>query len=546
MKTITFYSYKGGVGRSLALSNIAIRLSELKKKVCVLDFDLEAPGLQFKFNNYTPSKEIEKGIVDYIDEFTTNQIIPKSIKDFSIDLLPPNNLFEKIQLIPAGNIDNPLYWKKLSGINWSSMFYEEESRGVEFFLDLKHKIETELQPDFLLIDSRTGITDIAGITLKLLADEAVILAANNQENLYGSKKIIKSLVDDENNLFGKTPQITFILTRLPYKDTAKDRTTESLIVRRRIIEIQNEIPAARFETLIIHSDRRLEESERELIGDDYEEKSVSISNDYLKLFDHLTINMLSEVELLIFKNKKRAEKEYIIGLKEIDISKKIAHFAKAIELDKTKFIYFYQIGLAYNSKKDLLIAKQNLEKALILKPDSIDVLNELAWINIELEDLESALTCAKNILTEDSLDWRSYLIKANIFQKRNDLIEAKVELDYAIDNLNNNFELDFALNNRADLLRILNNYEMAYKDIFRAIEINPELPIYFATLAEIYASEGKTNEFYLNLNIALSKGITAEAMRSAKDVYEKFKDEEKFIALMAKYSIDMNEIFNEE
>ena len=45
MKTITFYSYKGGVGRTLALANIAKRLSEFGKKVCLIDFDLEAPGL---------------------------------------------------------------------------------------------------------------------------------------------------------------------------------------------------------------------------------------------------------------------------------------------------------------------------------------------------------------------------------------------------------------------------------------------------------------------------------------------------------------------
>ena len=45
MKTITFYSYKGGVGRSLTLSNIATRLADLGKKVCIIDFDLEAPGL---------------------------------------------------------------------------------------------------------------------------------------------------------------------------------------------------------------------------------------------------------------------------------------------------------------------------------------------------------------------------------------------------------------------------------------------------------------------------------------------------------------------
>ncbi|RYG12556.1 MAG: hypothetical protein EOO07_18865, partial [Chitinophagaceae bacterium] len=97
MKTVTFYSYKGGVGRSLALSNIAIRLSELNKKVCVLDFDLEAPGLHFKFKNYKRSRKIEKGIVDYIYQFSNNGILPNSIKDYSISLKPSNNYFESIE-----------------------------------------------------------------------------------------------------------------------------------------------------------------------------------------------------------------------------------------------------------------------------------------------------------------------------------------------------------------------------------------------------------------------------------------------------------------
>ena len=68
MKTITFYSYKGGVGRSLALANIATRLAEFGKKVCLLDFDLEAPGLHYKFSTLLSNqkKEIKNGIVDYI------------------------------------------------------------------------------------------------------------------------------------------------------------------------------------------------------------------------------------------------------------------------------------------------------------------------------------------------------------------------------------------------------------------------------------------------------------------------------------------------
>ena len=544
MKTITFYSYKGGVGRSLALSNIAIRLSELNKKVCVLDFDLEAPGLHFKFENYSRSKIIEKGIVDYIDEFSTKKIIPKSIKDYAVELTPANKIFEPIQLIPSGNIDDSAYWKKLSCINWSTLFYEEDSKGVEFFLDLKHKIETEIQPDFLLIDSRTGITDIAGITLKLLADEAVILAANNEENMYGSKKIIKSLIDKENLLFGKTPKIIFVLTRLPFTDAAKDKEKELAIINRRTQECKKALGLPEFEIMVIHSDRRLEESERPLIGDDYEAKGVSISNDYLKLFDKLTEDVLTLEEVVIFKNKKKAEKEFLNGITEKENTQKIIHFNKAIELDNTKFEYFLQRGIFFISIKQYANAQVDLHEAYNLNTESVKVIDNLACAYFANKQMKEALFYAEESLKKDSENWYPYWLKSGIYRELNNIEMSLNMINKILNEINPN--IDFILNSRAHLLRLSGNYTNAYKDIFKAIEMNPERALYFATLAEIYADDDKEEEFYLNLNIAFSKELHPIELNSSQDVYRKFQEKERFIQLLDKYSIDISEIFTEE
>jgi len=48
VETVAFYSYKGGVGRSLLLANAARFLATLGKGVVALDFDFEAPGLHYK------------------------------------------------------------------------------------------------------------------------------------------------------------------------------------------------------------------------------------------------------------------------------------------------------------------------------------------------------------------------------------------------------------------------------------------------------------------------------------------------------------------
>jgi len=59
MEVITFYSYKGGVGRTLALANIAFYLSKFEFNVCILDFDVEAPGIHHKFSEQLKKTKIE-------------------------------------------------------------------------------------------------------------------------------------------------------------------------------------------------------------------------------------------------------------------------------------------------------------------------------------------------------------------------------------------------------------------------------------------------------------------------------------------------------
>ena len=44
-KIITFYSFKGGTGRSMALANVAWILASQGKRVLAVDWDLDSPGL---------------------------------------------------------------------------------------------------------------------------------------------------------------------------------------------------------------------------------------------------------------------------------------------------------------------------------------------------------------------------------------------------------------------------------------------------------------------------------------------------------------------
>ena len=221
-------------------------------------------------------------------------------------------------------------------IKWGEMFYSEKPEGVSFFLDLKARIEKTFEPDFLLIDSRTGITDISGITLRILADQVVILCINNQENLFGTKKIIKSLTSPANKLFGKTPEINFVLTRVPFGPNEKEK--EHLVIEKLKRDFSLSFQLSDFEVSVIHSDKRIEEEESYLSSPDYDYQPGSISNDYLKLFETITGDQLHLDNR--FLTAKRAEVEFHKSTLEVNPKMRLQLVNRAIELDNSKYSYF--------------------------------------------------------------------------------------------------------------------------------------------------------------------------------------------------------------
>src|SRR5262245_21830082 len=68
---ITFYSYKGGSGRSMAVANIAWILASAGNRVLSVDWDLEAPGLHRYFAPFLSDKDLtgSEGLIDLLIEF---------------------------------------------------------------------------------------------------------------------------------------------------------------------------------------------------------------------------------------------------------------------------------------------------------------------------------------------------------------------------------------------------------------------------------------------------------------------------------------------
>jgi len=196
---ITFYSYKGGVGRTLALANSAWLFANHTMepaKVLVVDFDLAAPGLHRVLK--MPGKTTALGIVDYVTEYLATATVP------DISRFIHKTAFPQIDIIPAGKLD-ARYQTRLDLISWKSVY--EQAHGFLLIDALKRSINGLAQDyDYVLIDSLTGFSDVGGICVRQLADSVVLLFRLNQQNLDGIATVYKSL--DKTQDLNVTPVIT--------------------------------------------------------------------------------------------------------------------------------------------------------------------------------------------------------------------------------------------------------------------------------------------------------------------------------------------------
>lgn len=209
---VTFYSFKGGVGRSTALGMVAISLANRNRRVVVVDFDLEAPGISILFRpNLASENEAESyGILDYLHQrhLTPEENIPPIANCIhQVDLPGRGELF----LVPAGEYDEN-YIHRLAEFDrrtWQS-FYKGAANPVEQMIsDIKEQVD----PDVILIDARPGFNDTGAIALLDLADTGIICFSPTDQSFDGLRWVIQA-ARKQSDYRGK-PDLRFLLTPMP-------------------------------------------------------------------------------------------------------------------------------------------------------------------------------------------------------------------------------------------------------------------------------------------------------------------------------------------
>jgi MinD-like ATPase involved in chromosome partitioning or flagellar assembly len=275
MRVVTFYSYKGGVGRTLACANFGIYLAKTGQKVVLADMDFEAPGLDSKFFS-DATTNISNGLLDQISAFQRGQPLP--------NLSPiPIGLTEEVarsggmlQLIPAGNYGSPnKYYETLSGLDWNLLLRTEE--GLAFWFDLVSRIKSQFNPDVFVIDSRTGITEIGGLCTQVLPDTVLLLSSTSPESMAGTRRMYEIIRTSQvvKEIRGNRPPIDLrvVLTRLPRQESPED------LDRKLKLRLNLEVPRLYY----VFADGQLA-TEEYLAMNSSAGKAKSMLSDYVELF----------------------------------------------------------------------------------------------------------------------------------------------------------------------------------------------------------------------------------------------------------------------
>jgi hypothetical protein len=235
-KIISFYSYKGGTGRTMALSNLAWVLASNGYDVLLIDWDLEAPGLHRYLRKFLIDPELSAtpGLIDYVweavrvsmtpgDELHPSSVDFPQLEDYVVGIDWDFPSGGSMAFVPAGQQDAN-YAQRVNTFDWDR-FYERLGGGK--LLQAERDI-LRSNYDFILIDSRTGVSDTSSICTVQMPDQLVVLFTLNRQSIRGASAVAASVRAQR----GDSLPIYPVPTRIEDAETDKARLALAYARRR--------------------------------------------------------------------------------------------------------------------------------------------------------------------------------------------------------------------------------------------------------------------------------------------------------------------------
>jgi septum site-determining protein MinD len=195
-KMVAVHSYKGGTGKTLISTNLAVTLAKHGKKVCLLDLDFRAPSLstllkiekaEYWLNDYLNGVcEIDKALIDLSDRIANQG-------KFFVGLANPS--VEAIR-------------------DMSSKDRKWEMRALGRLLSLRNSLLNAKGFDYVIFDTSPGL-QYSSINAIVSADIVIVATTLDNSDVEGTRRMLRDLYD----LFEKKTVI--VLNKVLYDDALR-------------------------------------------------------------------------------------------------------------------------------------------------------------------------------------------------------------------------------------------------------------------------------------------------------------------------------------
>jgi hypothetical protein len=224
----------------MALANIAALMSRWQRKVLVVDWDLEAPGIEKYFrqlpslNRHGEEQTEAPGVLDLVEAHITGKAL--CWEDCVVEFRAFPHA-EPLHVITAGKgASSEAYSSRLKEIDWDELLAREE-RGIGPMLDELRESWVQ-NYDFVLIDSRTGISDIGGICTIIFPDALVVFFTASEQSIEGSRFVMRRAREVQEGLPVERGRLVSVPVLARDESQAEYETSQGW--RQRIVEQMSE------------------------------------------------------------------------------------------------------------------------------------------------------------------------------------------------------------------------------------------------------------------------------------------------------------------
>lgn len=184
----SFYSFKGGVGRSTLLGIVASLLAVRGEDVTIVDLDLEGPG-QADLFDVSPVR----GVLDIVlDHAVTGTV---ALDDALVDVTGEvQGAKGRMRLVPAG-APGMTFVEKLARLDYVAQDPAKPDRSPtgEALKALVKALRSDHKPTWILLDARSGIHDLGGLSLHALTHVDVLLSRGDPQGWNGLDLAVRTL-----------------------------------------------------------------------------------------------------------------------------------------------------------------------------------------------------------------------------------------------------------------------------------------------------------------------------------------------------------------